>query len=169
MPIHIRPATVADLDSIARISTACFQHDPASTVVYPERLASKEQDPYTTQFIWRKWRIASRIYDPSAAIFVAVEGDSPEDGEIVGYTLWDLPQSGWEMDEETKEGFKAQGKEIVGPEAYDRTYPCVDHEIFGQAKKMIEEIGVKTFGEKEKDDVYCKNHHLILACVVCGY
>lgn len=170
MPIHIRRATPADLDAIARINAACFMGDAISSAIYPARLASTEQDELTTQITCRKFRIARRIHDPSAAIFVAVEkggdgdggdggAEEEEEGEgdvVVGFNMWDLPKGEWELDEETKEGFEERAKELVGVEAYERSIKCVDMELFAKVKKLMEKMAIEVLGEEGKDDAYCK-------------
>ncbi|TPX08704.1 uncharacterized protein E0L32_009893 [Thyridium curvatum] len=170
MPIHIRRATPADLDAIARINAACFMGDAISSAIYPARLASTEQDELTTQITCRKFRMARRIHDPSAAIFVAVEkggdGDGGEGGGqegevVVGFNMWDLPKGEWELDEETKEGFEERAKELVGVEAYERSIKCVDMELFAKVKKLMEKMAIEVLGEEGKDDAY----YLAFLCV----
>ncbi|EJT78398.1 hypothetical protein GGTG_03499 [Gaeumannomyces tritici R3-111a-1] len=94
MPIHLRPATAADVPAIARIGTAAFDPstDALTAALWPERLR-RGSGPHP-QEAWRAARKAARLKDEGSIIMVAVERQQAPDDEaetVVGFAWWTRP------------------------------------------------------------------------------
>ena len=90
--IRIRPAVVSDLEDLVRVGAAAFEHNPASAILFPERLRIKP-GRHQDENEWRLQRYQKSFGKPNLHIYVAVE-DVPgleRAEQVVGFTVWTSP------------------------------------------------------------------------------
>ena len=91
MTLHMRKATEADLEGIARVGCAAFSRESDAIVrhLFPDRL-QPEVKPEEDQVL--RWRIARKgIKMKTENILLMVVTDGEQNGEIVGFSMWEVP------------------------------------------------------------------------------
>jgi hypothetical protein len=89
--MHVRPATAADMEAIGTLATAAFtpDTDAISRRLFPAHLQPPDAPLGSAARQWRLARKTKKLQDERINIIVAV--DDELGGEIVGFSLWEVP------------------------------------------------------------------------------
>lgn len=88
MPIEVQPVLVADLRRCAEIEQQAFSESPLNNVLFPGGRAEDGLDARTTD-LTKELR-----EDPTVRMFKAVDTDLEGDQAIVGWSKWNVHESG---------------------------------------------------------------------------
>ena len=142
MTLHMRKATEADLEGIARVGCAAFSRESDAIVrhLFPDRL-QPEVKPEGDQVL--RWRIARKgIKMKTENILLMVVTDGEQNGEIVGFSMWEVPT------------------EVVGEKQgeYKPVVPCptLDVDAYGVLRKVTADATKECFGENGSKKLWCK-------------
>ncbi|KAJ6788771.1 hypothetical protein PWT90_03322 [Aphanocladium album] len=134
MPLHMREATEADTDAIARLARAAF--DPATDAIarnlFPVRLQaaapSSAEDP---AIAWRRTRKGIKM--KTERILLMVVTDDALDGKVVGFSMWEEP---------LREGHEGESmtKGVV-------PCPTLDEEAYKQLRTVSEDATIAFLGK----------------------
>jgi ribosomal protein S18 acetylase RimI-like enzyme len=140
MAIHLRPATEADLASLANVALAAF--DPATDAIarrlFPSHLQPPGAAPGEAHRNWTIMRKSARLRMASSAVVVAV--DDALGGEIVGYACWFVPLT--------------DGSDEPPPAPPRKTVAGTDPAALVELRKTIMADEYATFGAKGSRDVW---------------
>jgi hypothetical protein len=143
MPVHLRPATEADLPAIVDVSTAAFPPNVDAIVrrLFPGDLHYSEGV--------RKARLARKGVTfglKSTVMILAVEDDKT----IVGYSIWEVPVPDAEEEEEKDKEKEEEEKPKPPPMAQQG----VDIAALAELRRVLTEDVRESFGERGATDVW---------------
>ncbi|KAK3988416.1 acyl-CoA N-acyltransferase [Cladorrhinum sp. PSN332] len=110
MPLHLRPATLADSPHIGRIGAASFS-DTVSLALFPANLShlSLTGDNFTDEAEWRAARNVRRMKEGKVTFVVVDRDEGGEEKAVVGFAQWEPPKS-----TNTSQGGEDEDKQAAG-------------------------------------------------------
>ncbi|KAJ3497630.1 hypothetical protein NLG97_g1754 [Lecanicillium saksenae] len=134
MPLHMRVATEADTDAIARLARAAF--DPATDAIarslFPARLQPAVPSAEDPAIAWRRTRKGIKM--KTERILLMVVTDDALDDKIVGFSMWEEPLL------EGQEG-ESMTKGVV-------PCPTLDEEAYKELRTVSEDATVAFLGKE---------------------
>lgn len=162
MPFQIRPATQADLPTIAEIGREAFRPG-IGQIMYPPHLSHRtientdptaEGGPFIDPLAYQLKILEKRLQKTTTIVLVETkDGRVQDEGEIIGYAHWEVPKSSpfapaldaLEDDKTKKEDNKL---EPVPPTLDREAGRRIGEEFDAETKKVLGEDGYK--------DMWCK-------------
>lgn len=139
MGLQLRPAVEADAAAIAALAAKAFHPDTdtISRRLFPAHLQPTEAQPGDTLRLWRQARKTIKLTDSRINMMVAVDEDLG--GEIVGFSLWEVPARG------------ASDDEVLPSTVYS---PGLDQKAFDEMQKILAGDIHKNFGDQGTNDMW---------------
>lgn len=141
----MRKATEADLEGIARVCCAAFSRDTDAIVrhLFPDRL-QPAVPPAEDQVL--RWRLARKgLKMKTENILLMVVTDDEQNGEIVGFSMWELPAEAVVVGEKQTE--------------YKPVVPCptLDVDAYNVLRNDTADATKECFGENGSKKLWCKS------------
>ncbi|KAF4973272.1 hypothetical protein FZEAL_9371 [Fusarium zealandicum] len=140
MTISVRKATQQDLPGIARICNTAFHPttDTISRRLFPLHLKPQDAVDGEAAHLWRAARKSISMASERGIMMVAV--DAASDGEIVGFSLWEIP--------ETSLASVEAAPKFPEPPAE------LDQDAFAEVRSIANADITELFGERGTKDVW---------------
>ncbi len=143
MTLHVRKATEADLQGIAQVGVAAFSPTTDAIVrhLFPEHLQPAEPAEEDATVRWRYTRKGIKLRTENILLMVAT--DDALGGQIVGFSMWELPT---DVVEEKPAG------------DYKPVVPCqgLDESAYDDLRRITAQATKDCFGETGSKKLWCK-------------